>query len=73
MGSCPWEDRMNAIQKFLRCKSTARNSAGCDSSRDAQHAFGPLNWDAIVATILVIGVGVSFWIGAGLMIARVWK
>jgi hypothetical protein len=48
---------MNAIQKFLLNKSNARNLAVYDSGRDAHRAFALLNWDAIVATILVIGVG----------------
>jgi len=64
---------MNAIQKFPRKKFTARNPAFHDSVRDAHRASELLNWDAIVGTLLVIGVGLSFWIGAGLMIARVWK
>lgn len=32
-----------------------------------------LNWAAIAAAILVIGVGTSFWIVVGLMIAQLWK
>jgi len=64
---------MNPIQRFLLRKSTNRNTPVYNSGRDAHRVVELLNWDVIVATILVIGVGVSFWIGAGLMIARVWK
>jgi len=64
---------MNTIQKFLLNRSIARNSAVYGSGRDENRAGQLLNWDAIVGTILVIGVGVSFWFGAGLMISRLWK
>ena len=73
MGHCPLEDSVNTMQKFLLRKSIASNLAVHDSGRDANRAVVPLNWDAIVAAILVIGVGASFWAGVGLMIARLWQ
>jgi hypothetical protein len=73
MDSSSSEHGMNTIQKFLLNRSIARNSAVYDSGRDENRAVQLLNWDAIVGTILVVGVGVSFWLGAGLMVARLWK
>jgi hypothetical protein len=64
---------MNTLRKFFLHRSIARSSVAFDSGRDTNRAIELLNWDAIVAAILVIGVGVSFWIGAGLMIAHLRK
>jgi len=64
---------MNAIQKFLLNRSIADSLAAYDSRCDENRAGDLLNWDAIVAAILTIGVGASFWTGAGMMIAHLWK
>jgi hypothetical protein len=44
-----------------------------DFGHNEDRAVDLLNWDAIVAAILVIGVGAGFWTGVGLMIAHLWK
>jgi hypothetical protein len=73
MGRCPLENIMNATQKSPPDESIASSVAVQDSGRDENRAVYPLNWDAILAAILVIGGGGGFWAGAGLMIAHLWK
>jgi hypothetical protein len=51
----------------------SRNLAVYNSGRNPNCDMVLFNWHAIVAAILVIGVGVSFWTGIGMMIAHLWK
>ena len=64
---------MNAMQKFPLDEPIASSLAIYDSRRDENRAVDLLNWDAIVAAMLVLGVGAGFWAGAGLMIVHMWK
>ena len=52
------------------------NPAVDDSERNENRALDQLNWSVIVAVILILIGGTSFWTAAGLMIVRVahlWK
>ena len=44
-----------------------------DSDLECSRTPGHVNWSMVLGIALAAAVSVGFWIGAGLIIARVWK
>jgi len=44
-----------------------------DSDLDLDCPPGHVNWSMVVGLVVVAVVSASFWLGAGVMIARLWK
>jgi hypothetical protein len=66
---------MKRIKKFRFDRSIPSNLAVYNSghNENEKRAVDLLNWAAIAAAILVVGVGTSFWTLVGLMIRQLWK
>lgn len=60
--SSNWEDA-----KFFR--SWLVYDSGLEMSRNR----GRFNWNLLLGVVLVLGISVGFWVGIGLMVARLWK